>query len=159
MKKLYSSLALIATLATGPTFADPLQDLSGLAAETVDAAMKRRLQTIAVEFAAEREKNNEQIGYAARDALRVGGILCQRINGEKTVPDNHSRQYADTVVGTGHNFSAEVLGKQKNLLTPELRDQGDHELPSFVEVFYQQVLQYNTSGVNRELWKKECTRM
>lgn len=58
---------------------DPLQDLLALEGSITDINVKKKLASIRSRFARNTERRNEFLDRAAREALRSGSIVCQKL--------------------------------------------------------------------------------
>jgi len=171
---------------------DPLAELTTIAAAAPDANMKKRLELLRDEMRATLQALNEQRDQAAREALRVGGVFCQKVRDDNedidywrglaercsqnlgaehercqtyrakyqastAVVQYNSGVYADAVLATAQNYSAELLAKQLKRLIAEIEQRPFTGLIPFVEQFYAQAVAYDRNRqVKRTKWQQEC---
>lgn len=63
-------------------FDDPILELSALARAETDREMKKRLERLRARVAANAQRLYDQRNVAARDTIRFGGLLCQKLHDE-----------------------------------------------------------------------------
>ena len=64
------------------SFDDPILELSALARKTTDPDMAKRLEQLRARVAANAQRLYDQRNLAAREAMRFGGLLCQKLHDE-----------------------------------------------------------------------------
>lgn len=82
-------------------YSDPVMELSHLARATADEAMTRRLERLRGLIAANAERLFEQRARSAREALRFGGLLCQKLADEGGNLELRERRVALCAQGSG----------------------------------------------------------
>jgi hypothetical protein len=80
---------------------DPLQELSAIAAAAVDLNMKKRLGHLRSVVRANIEVRNAQRDRAAREALRLGGVLCQKLRDDGHAVESLRRVYDHCSANSG----------------------------------------------------------
>jgi len=82
-------------------YSDPVMELSHLARVSADEAMTRRLERLRGLIAANAERLFEQRARSAREALRFGGLLCQKLADEGRNLELRERRVALCAEGSG----------------------------------------------------------
>lgn len=82
-------------------YRDPVMELSHLARASADEAMTARLERLRGVIAANAERLFEQRARSAREALRFGGLLCQKLADEGRNLALRERRVALCVQGSG----------------------------------------------------------
>lgn len=82
-------------------FADPILELTALARAAPDPAMKRRLERLRAVVAGNAEKLYLQRNRNARETLRFGGLLCQKLHDDGYQVNAKQATYDKCVEGNG----------------------------------------------------------
>ena len=82
-------------------FDDPVMELSHLARVAPEEAMQQRLERLRGVIAANAERLYEQRARSAREALRFGGLLCQKLADEGRNLDLRNERLALCIKGSG----------------------------------------------------------
>jgi len=82
-------------------FQDPVVELTHLARAAPESAMTQRLERLRGVIAANAERLYDQRARAAREALRFGGLLCQKLADEGQNLDLREQRLALCVKGSG----------------------------------------------------------
>lgn len=82
-------------------YADPVMELTHLARVAPDPAMTKRLERLRAVIAASAERLYEQRARSAREALRFGGLLCQKLADEGRNLDLRKQRVALCNKGSG----------------------------------------------------------
>lgn len=92
---------------------DPVMELTHLARAAPEQAMARRLERLRGVIAANAERLYEQRARSAREALRFGGLLCQKLADEGQNLDLREQRVALCVKGSGADAPrCQALGKR-----------------------------------------------
>lgn len=93
----------LATPLSDEPFEDPVMELSHLARATTDPAMTGRIERLRGVIASSAQRLYEQRARAAREALRFGGLLCQRLAIEGHNLALRERRLALCIDGSGRD--------------------------------------------------------
>ncbi len=111
-------------------FEDPVLELTALARAASQPAMKLRLERLRGLVAGSAERLYEQRARSAREALRFGGLLCQKLADETGNIDVLKQRHAACVEGNGADYPrckqlAEVLSRDHKVLDHNVGFYGD----------------------------------
>ncbi len=85
-------------------FDDPVLELTALARTSTEPAMKQRLERLRGVVAGSAQRLYEQRARSAREALRFGGLLCQKLSDEGANTELMKQRHAVCVEGNGAKY-------------------------------------------------------
>ncbi len=85
-------------------FEDPILELTALARAAPDPVMKRRLERLRAVIAGNAERLYQQRNRNARETLRFGGLLCQKLHDDGRQVDAKQAVYDKCVEGNGADY-------------------------------------------------------
>jgi hypothetical protein len=83
---------------------DPIEELSAIAQASVDPNMQKRLRMLRSAMRTNIEMLNQQRNKAAREALRLGGVLCQKLRDENAAIEAFRKTLDACIKGFGAGY-------------------------------------------------------
>lgn len=105
----------------GKTFDDPVAELAAVAKVIEDENLKLRVTRLRDTMRANIEERNRQRNQAARESLRLGGVLCQKLKDDGLAIDGLKKVYSNCVDARGKDhelctkFGTKLEGEQQVL--------------------------------------------
>ncbi|GMQ89549.1 MAG: SUMF1/EgtB/PvdO family nonheme iron enzyme [Gammaproteobacteria bacterium] len=114
----------------GKTFDNPVEELAAIASAMSDKSMKQRITALRDTMRATIEARNRQRDQAARESLRLGGVLCQKLRDDNKAVSGLEKVYKKCVTARGE--SDKRCARYKNKLDTE-QDVQNYNLGVYAE--------------------------